>query len=86
MHDVIEISVKDYFDTEFVMLAKDESEALMIKQDVEEHGGVHVGNVLVLKDGEVTGYIDDAHIMLAFLKPETFTMRKCKDDQPKFAL
>ena len=84
--DVIEISVLDYFDTEFIMLARNEKELEMIKQDIDEYGGVHIHNVLVVKDGEVTGYIEDAHIMLAFLKSETLQSRVCKDDQPKFAL
>lgn len=86
MHDVVEISVKDYYGTEFILLARDMDEALLLKQEIEDDGNVVVNNVLVMKDGEVAGYIEDALIMLAFLDDETTHLRECKDDQPKFAL
>ena len=86
MHEVIEISVKDYYGTEFVFLARDIDEALLLKQEIQDDGSTVVNNVLVMKHGEVTGYIEDALIMLSFLDDETVRLRECKDDQPKFAL
>lgn len=86
MHEVIEISVKDYGGTEFVFLARDKEEAELLEKDIEQLGSLHVNNVLVLKNGEVTGYVEDALIQLSFLVKETLVMRECKDDQPKFAL
>lgn len=86
MHEVIEISVKDYYGTEFVLLARDIDEASLLKQEIRDDGNVVVNNVLVMKNGEVAGYIEDALIMLSFLDDETVHLRQCKDDQPKFAL
>jgi len=85
-YEVIEITIKDCFDTEFVMLARNEDDASIIKEDIESENSVYIRNVLIMKNGEVTGYVEDAHIMLAFLNPSTLTLRKCKDDKPKFAL
>lgn len=86
MHEVIEISVKDYNGTEFVFLARDKEEAELLEKDINDFCSLHINNVLILKDGEVAGYVEDALIMLAFLDKTTTIMRECKDDQPKFAL
>lgn len=86
MHEVIEISVKDIYNTEFIFLARNMNEALMLKNDIKNHHSVNINNVLIMKDGEVSGYVEDALIMLSFLDDETVRLRECKDDQPKFAL
>jgi len=86
MHDVVEISVKDVQGTEFIMLARNMDEALLLKLDIQNEGSVQVNNVLIMKDGEVAGYWEDTLIMLSFLDDSTTYMRICKDDKPKFAL
>lgn len=86
MHEVVEISVRDIHGTEFVFLARDFEEALLLKQDIQNHQSVNVNNVLIMKAGEVSGYVEDALIMLSFLDDDTTYMRLCKDDKPKFAL
>jgi hypothetical protein len=84
--EVVEISVKDVNGTEFVFLARDMEEALLLKLDIQNHNSVNINNVLIMKDGEVSGYVENALITLLYLDNDSTVMRLCKDDQPKFAL
>lgn len=84
--DVIEISVLDYGNTEYIFLARNEEEEGMLLSDIGEKGAVQVNNVLIMKDGEVTGFVENALITLTMLEPLSVMSRVCKDDQPKFAL
>lgn len=86
MQVVIEIAVKDISGTEFIFLARNESEEALLVDDIYAHGAVQVNNVLIMKDGEVTGYVEDALITLTMLDPLTVMSRECKDPEPKFAL
>lgn len=86
MQAVIEISVKDIQGVEYIFLARNESEEALLLDDIFAHEAVQVNNVLIMKDGEVAGYVEDALITLTMLDPISVQSRDCKDPEPKFAL
>lgn len=85
-NEVYEVNIQDIHGTTYVLLARDENEADILAEDIEVHRSVMVRNVLIMKDGEVSGFVEDSIIVLTYLDISTLDIRKCQDDQPKFAL